>query len=39
VSYIRESGKANKKDKLVHSTYRIKEAIIKTLEGEAKKEE
>lgn len=27
----------NKKDKLVHSTYRIKEPIIKTLEGEAKK--
>ena len=27
----------NKKDKLVHSTYRIKEHIIKTLEGEAKK--
>ncbi|MGA8085225.1 MAG: hypothetical protein WB988_25505, partial [Candidatus Nitrosopolaris sp.] len=26
-----------KKDKLVHSTYRIKEPIIKTLEGEAKK--
>lgn len=37
VYHIRESGSNNKKDKLVHSTYRIKEPIIKALEGEAKK--
>jgi hypothetical protein len=37
VSQIRESSSNNKKNKLVHSTYRIKEPIIKILEGEAKK--
>ena len=37
MSHIRESSSNNKKDNLVHSTYRIKEPIIKTLEGEAKK--
>ena len=34
---MRESRSNNKKDKLVHSTYRITEPIIKALEGEAKK--
>ena len=37
MSQIRESSSNNKKNKLVHSTYRIKEPIIKALEGEAKK--
>ena len=37
MSHIRESSSNNKKDNLVHSTYRIKEPIIKKLEGEAKK--
>ena len=35
----RGSGSNNKKDRLVHSTYRIKEPIVKALEEESKKEE
>ncbi len=33
----RGSGSNNKKDRLVHSTYRIKEPIVKALEEESKK--